>query len=470
MDAQTGIDCKNYVAGLVARSRTAQAVAENFTQERVDELVAAIVWEIVKEGGPAVKIAEMAVNESGMGTFEAKLLKLMIKPRGALRDMKGARSVGVIERDDKKGIVKIAKPAGVIGAVVPCTQAEATPVVKSIMALKGRNSIILSPHPRTKNTNTFIVNLIRKTLQDYDAPADLVICIEEPTLEITNELMRQCDLILATGGGGMVKAANSSGTPAYGVGQGNGVVVVDETADLGDAANKIMLSKTFDYATSCSSENSLVVQEAVYAPLLDHLIKVGGYKVNSEEKIKLQKAMWVNGGLSGEIICQSLPKIAKVAGLAIPEDRKFIMVEETGIGPDYPFSGEKLSMVLTIYKYGEFSEAIDKVNAITNYHGKGHSCSIHSFNEDHIMEYALKTKTSRLMVRQSPAFGNSGAWTNGMPMTMTLGCGSWGNNISSDNITWRKLINVTWVSTPIVSTQPTDEELFGALVQKDKCF
>ncbi len=464
MSAETNV--KEYIAGLVTRARAAQAVAENFTQEQVDELMTAVVWDIVRDG-PAQEISKLAVDESNMGNYESKYAKLMVKLKGALRDMRGEKSMGVIEVDDKKGIMKVAKPVGVVGGILPCTNPEATPVLKAIMSIKTRNAIILAPHPRTKKTNTLIVNIMRATLKQYGVPEDLVIGIEDPTLDSTTELMKQVDLVIATGGGALVKAAYSSGKPAYGVGQGNACVVVDETADLKDAANKIMRSKTFDHATSCSTENSLVVHESVYDELIKNLKAEGGYLVNAEEKAKLQQGMWVDGHLNGATIAQPVQTIATVSGLTIPEDRKFIMVEETGIGPDYPFSGEKLSMVVTIFKYGkDFQEAIDKVNAITNYHGRGHSCGIHSFNEDHILALSLQTKTSRIMVRQPQCLANSGAWTNGMPMTLSLGCGTWGGNISSDNITWRKLINVTWVSKPIDPVMPSDEELFGKLMKK----
>ncbi|HHZ02674.1 MAG TPA: aldehyde dehydrogenase family protein [Tissierellia bacterium] len=454
------IKASEYVASLIERARKAQEIAEGFDQERVDHLTTAIVWNIVKHEN-ADKIAKLAVEETQYGYYDAKYAKLMTKLKGALRDMKGKKSMGIIERNEEKGIIKIAKPVGVIGAIIPVTNPEATPVLKAVMAVKTRNAIVMSPHPKSKKTNTFIVNIIRDVLKKYGAPEDLVIGIEEPTLEISNELMKQCDLVLATGGSGLVKAAYTSGTPAYGVGVGNAVVVVDETADIKDAANKIMRSKTFDYATSCSAENSLVIQESIYDEMVKALTEEGGYLLNAEEKALMQSKMWKDGVLAREIIAQPATKIAEFIGLNIPEDRKFLMVEETNVGREYPFSGEKLSVTITLYKYKEFQDAIDRVNEITEYQGKGHSCGIHSRNEDHIIEYALKTKTSRLMVRQPQALANSGAWTNGMPMTLSLGCGTWGGNISSDNITWEKLLNITWVSYPIESTQPTDEELFG---------
>ncbi|QEK12925.1 aldehyde dehydrogenase family protein [Crassaminicella thermophila] len=457
---------KEYVTELVKRARKAQESIEDYTQEQVDKLVAAVVWNIVKDG-PAQEISKLAVEESKMGNYEGKYNKLMAKAKGAMRDMIGKKSVGVIEVDDEKQIMKIAKPVGVIGALVPCTNPEATPTVKVAHALKGRNAIILSPHPRTKKTNTFIVKLIRETLKRYGAPEDLVIGIENPTMEISNELMKQADLVLATGGAGLVKSAYSSGTPAYGVGAGNAVIVVDETADLNDAAHKIMLSKTFDFATSCSAENSLIIQESIYDEFVEALKAEGGYLANAKEKEKLQSTLWVDGHLNSKIVAQSPQTIANLANIDLPDDRKFIMVEETGIGKDYPFSGEKLSVVVTLYKYNRFEEAINKVNEITRYQGMGHSCGIHSFNEDHIMELALKTKVSRMNVNQGQALANTGNWFNGMPFTTSLGCGTWGGNIVSENITWKHLINTTWVSRHFKPVVPTDEELFGDVMYDD---
>ncbi|MDX9871144.1 MAG: aldehyde dehydrogenase family protein [Clostridia bacterium] len=457
-------DAKEYVAGLVKRAKEAQKTIEYFTQEQVDELAAAVAWSCVKDG-PAQEIAKMAVEESRMGYYDAKYAKLMTKVKGALRDMKGQKSVGVIERDDAKGLIKIAKPVGVIGCIIPCTNPEATPVVKAIWTLKTRNAAIFAPHPRTKNTNTLVVNTMRATLKKFGVSEDLLIGIEEPSMEITQELMKQCDLILATGGGGLVKEAYSSGTPAYGVGQGNASVIVDETADLKEAANKLLRSKTFDYATSCSAENSMVIQEGIYDEFVGYVKAEGGYVVSPEEKAKLLATMWPDGShLNTGITAQPVEKIAEMAGIKIPEGTKFLVVEETGIGPAHPFSGEKLSVVVTFFKYKEFSEAIEKVNQITQYHGRGHSSGIHSAKEDRIIEYGLKTKVSRIMVNQPQCLANSGAWTNSMPMSMTLGCGKgkeWGGNISSENMSWHHLMNVTWISFPHASNQPTDEDLFG---------
>lgn len=463
MTNQTSMPASEYVAGLMERARKAQKSIEHYSQEQVDRLVQAVVWNVVKDG-PAQEIAKLAVEESGMGNYEGKYNKLMAKGKGCIRDLKGKKSVGVIENDEEKKIMKIAKPVGIIGALIPCTNPEATPTVKVAHALFGRNAIILSPHPRTKKTNTLIVNYMRETLKKYGAPEDLVIAIEEPSMDISNEVMKQCDLIVATGGAALVKSAYSSGTPAYGVGAGNAVIVVDSDADLKDAAMKIRMSKTFDFATSCSAENSVVIQEDIYADMLEALKAEGGYLCNAEEKALLQKALWVDGHLNPKIIAQSAQIIASIAGISVSSDTKFIMVEETNVGSDYPFSGEKLSVTMTLFKFGEFKEAVAKVNEITRYQGMGHSCGIHSFNEDHIMELALNSKVSRMNVNQGQALANTGNWFNGVPVTTTLGCGSWGGNISSENITWKHMINTTTVSRPFPPVVPTDEELFGDVI------
>lgn len=457
-------DAKTMVSELIARARAAQEVAEGYSQERVDELVRAIAWDIVNVDN-AKAIATLAIEESELGNYEGKYGKLMKKVRGALRDMKDCKSVGVIERVPEKGLVKFAKPVGVIGALVPCTNPEATPVIKAMNAIKGRNAIVFAPHPRTKKTNKLIVDTMRATLKKYDAPEDLIVTIEEPSLDLSNELMKQCDLVVATGGSGMVKSAYSSGTPAYGVGAGNAVVIVDETADLKDAAHKIKLSKTFDFATSCSAENSLVIVESVYDALVANLQAEGGHLATPEEKAKLQGAMWVDGHLSRHIVAQPAEKIAELAGVTISEEEVFFMVEEEGVGAEYPFSGEKMSVVVTLYKVKDFDAAVDKVNEITGYQGAGHSCGIHTADESRVEVLGNKVKVSRIMVRQPQCYANSGNWDNGMPFTLTLGCGTWGGNVSSENITWKQFINVTWVSEPIEEVIPSDEELFGDLAK-----
>ena len=450
------------IAALVARSRAAQAQIENYTQEQVDRLIRAMVWAVAKEETSAM-IAQHTVDETQLGNYDGKFLKIFRKTRATLMDIINDKSVGILEEDKARNIIKIAKPVGVIGALSPSTNPEATPVIKAISAVKGRNSIIVAPHPRAKLTNKLICDLMRDAIVKMGAPADLVLSIDVPSVEKTNELMRQCDRVLATGGSPMVKAAYSSGTPALGVGVGNAVITVDDTANLDDAAEKIRISKTLDLAASCSSDNSVVLFDAIYEPMLAKLQAQGGYVTSPDEKTKLQSVIWVDGHINANVVAQPAEKIAAMAGFDIPEGKTFFIVPETGAGADYPFSGEKMTVTMALYRVKDIDEAIALTNKIQAYQGQGHSCGIYSTSDENILKLAYGTRTSRVMVNQPQAPSNSGNLWNGMRQTFSLGCGSWGGNGTNNNITWRDLINETWVSKPlaVAKTLPSDEELFG---------
>jgi len=456
------------VASLMERARKAQKIAESYTQERVDELIKAIAWSTVRKD-VAQELAQMAYDESGMGSVETKFGKFRNKVPCVLEELKTQKSVGLIEEDKKKKIKKYAKPVGVVGALIPSTQPEMTPVVKAMFGIKARNAVVFSPHPITQKTTLKVVEYMREALKENGAPEDLLICAENPTIPLSNEIMKQCDLVVATGGAGMVKAAYSSGTPAYGVGVGNDVAVVDETADLKDAAQKIFTSKTFDHASGCSCENSLIIHESVYNDMIAEMKALGSYMCTSEEKARLREVMWPGGGrLSMKIITKPASVISELAELPVNENCKVIMVEETGSGSTFPFSGEKLSVVIAVYKYsGEIENAIEILNANQAYQGAGHSCSIHSKNEQNILRVSLDTYTTRVMVCQGTNTGNSGTWTNGMPRTVVLGCGTWGGNIASENIVLKHFYNTTWVSEPLDVKIPTLKEVFGDLYDED---
>lgn len=455
-----------YMKGLIERARKAQGQIEFADQATVDRAAEAICWSAI-DPDFSQELAELAVEESRMGDVPSKYAKMMTKVRGGWADMKGQKTVGIIEENRELGLVKIAKPVGVVGALIPCTNCEATPVLKAAWSVKTRNAAILAPHPRTQKTNAKVVERIRAALAKQGLPEDLVINMDEVSLENSQALMAQCDLILATGGPGMVKAAYSSGTPAYGVGAGNAVTVVDESQKMSEVAEKIRRSKTFDQATSCSSENSAVVSEKIYDEFIKAMEAEGGLLLRGADKEKLQKAMWPDGKtLNREVVAQPAEKIAAAAGLDLPEGKTFLMVEESGIGEAHPFSGEKLSVVLAVYKWKDFDQAVELVNEITKFSGSGHSCGIHTSDAERAKQLAEKVHVSRVMVNQPQSLANSGAWTNGMPMTLTLGCGSWGGNISTENITWRHLLNTTWVAFPIDSYQQPDEILFSEEVRK----
>ena len=451
---------------LLARARAAQKEIEFWPQEKVDEMVLAVGWESYKRE-TAEKAARMAVDETGLGIYEDKVLKHQKKTLGVVRDLQGVKTVGVIEDDPKLGIKKIAKPVGVIGAITPMTNSSSTMPCNGLPILKTRNAVIFAPHPKAKNTCDYICTEMRKGLKKVGAPEDLVLNIKEPTMEASQELMGMVDLVLATGGAGVVKVAYSSGKPAYGVGAGNATIIVDESANIEETSVKIFKGKVFDNATSCSAENNVIIHESIFESLLAGLKGQGGYLVTGEDRAKLKKAMWPDGShLSGKIVCKSVKVIADEAGITVPEGTRFLMVLGEAIGPEDMFSAEKLSPVVTLWKYQDFSKAVQMVIDITAFSGYGHSCGIHSTNEEHIMELAMKVKVSRMMVRQSQSYGNSGDWVNSMPFTMTLGCGTWGGNITTENVTWKHFMNVTWVSYPLPAVIPDPEVLFAPHFEK----
>lgn len=455
------------IAALVARSRAAQAQIADYSQEQVDNLIRAMVWAVAKED-TAKMIAQHTVDETQLGNYDGKFLKIFRKTRATLYDIIDDKSVGIIEEDKARNLIKIAKPVGVIGALSPSTNPEATPVIKAISAVKGRNSIIVAPHPRAKLTNKLICDLMRDAIVKMGAPADLVISIDVPSVEKTNELMRQCDRVLATGGSAMVTAAYSSGTPALGVGVGNAVITVDETANLDEAAEKIRMSKTLDLAASCSSDNAVILVDAIYDEMLAKLVAKGGFILDDDAKAKLQAAIWVDGHINAKVVAQTPKFIADYAGFEIPEGTQFFIVPETGYGPEFPFSGEKMTVTMALYRAKDIDEAIALTNNIQGYQGQGHSCGIYSNSDENILKLAKATRTSRVMVNQPQSASNSGNLWNGMRQTFSLGCGSWGGNGTNNNITWRDLINETWVSKPLVKAKelPSDADLFGDVIAK----
>lgn len=454
----------------VNRARTAQESFEAYDQQAVDEVVTAVSWAGYSH---AETLAKSAVEETGLGNYEDKVSKIRRKTMGTLRDLKGAQSVGVIRVDEERGITEIAKPAGVVAAITPVTNPAATPIHNIMVALKGRNAIILAPHPQGDATGAAVVRFTHEELKKVGAPCDLVQHFHLKAADKAlsklraTSLMRQVDLVVVTAGPANVRTGYSSGTPALGVGRGNVPVIVEATADLEAAADKIVYSKCFDNATSCSSENSLLLEEHVYAEMLNALRVRGGYLVSTEEKALLQSVIWQDGFLNRAIVGQSSRDIAQLAGLTVPADHeRFLMVEEEGVGPEYPFSGEKLCPVLTVYRYGGFDEAIQKVKTILDYQGLGHSCGIHSKDETHISQLAHAVKVSRVLVNQAHCIGNGGDFANGLDFTLSMGAGTWGGNSTCDNITYKHLLNITRLSQPVLPRVPTEENLWGEYLRQ----
>lgn len=451
------------IGNLVERARAAQRQIANYSQRQIDRLVTAIAWSVVRQDR-AETLAQLAVDEGGFGNYRDKVTKIRNRIMGTLADIANVKTVGVVEEIPEKGLVKIAKPVGVVAALIPTTGPDATPPLKTLLAAKGRNAIVIAAHPRTQKTTMRVVDYMREACVKAGAPADIVQLVDKPSLAKTQELMRQVDIIVATGGQAMVKAAYSSGTPAYGVGVGNSVHVVDETADLEDAAQAIANAKTFDYATSCLADNAVVAERSIYRQLLDKLQNKGGYLCSRDEKARLRALMWPHQDdaiPSLAVIAKSAWEIAAQAAIEMPSGRTFLIVEEDGVGPEHPFSGEKLSVVLALYPYqGGIENAVAQVNAIIDYQGHGHTCGIHTGNDEHATALAMATRTARVLVNQSLNEG-AGSPRNGLPYTLSLSCGTWGGNITTENINARHFVNLTWVSKPITQRQITEEGLFG---------
>jgi sulfoacetaldehyde dehydrogenase len=448
------------VQTLLTRARAAMADVEPYDQAAVDRLCQAIAWATANEQTFA-RLTRMSVEESGMGSADgvpARRWKIL----GILRDALRAKSVGIIEEIPEKGLVKYAKPAGVIAGLLPVTNPLVTMVNMAINAVKCRDAVIFSPHPMSKITAHEIVRVLRAALRKQGAPEDLVLCLERPSIPLAQQLMSVCDLTIATGGTAMVKAAYSSGKPAYGVGAGNATVVIDETANLADAAKNTRISKTQNHGSGCSCDGNLLVESTVYDRFLQLLQDEGGYLVNAAEKHQLERVMWdADGRRTLDTVARAAGVIAAKASIVLPERKTFIIVPEDAIGKAHRFSGEKLSPVLAIFKYSGFDALLAMVSQIFEVGGKGHSVGIASFDDDHIHRLALMAPVSRIMVRQPNVQGNAGSFTNGMPMTSSLGCGTWGGNITSENISVKHYMNTTWVSRSIPEDRPSEQELLG---------
>jgi len=451
------------VATLIGRARHAQAEYATWTQERVDATVAAAGWAII-EPERNRRLAEQAVRDSGMGAVEDKVSKNHRKTLGLLRDLQGVRTVGVIADDRTRGITEIARPVGVVAALTPSTNPAATPANKLINALKGGNAIILAPSPKGASTCALLLDFVHAELMKVGAPVDLVQQLPPPgSRAMLAKLMGQADLIVATGSRNNVKAAYESGKPAFGVGAGNVAAIVLPTADPVATAARVAKSKTFDHATSCSSENSLIVVEAAWEPLLAALRSEGGVLATPAEKASLGKALFPDGRLSPRLIARPATEIARLAGLvrAAYQGCRFILVSEEGVGPQFPFSGEKLSPVLTVYRVPDFDAAIVQVRRLYDYQGKGHSVGVHGASAAQQLRLGLELPVCRVIVDQVHCYAVGGSFANGLPFSLSMGCGTWGGNSFSDNLNYRHFLNITRIVRPIPERMPSEEDIFG---------
>ena len=452
------------VAGLIERARVAQAIAETYDQEQVDRVCAAAAWAIMEPSRNRA-LAELAVRDTGLGNVTDKTQKNHRKTIGLMRDLHGAKSVGVISENKATGITEIARAAGVVGAITPSTNPGATPANMIINAMKGRNAIILAPSPKGASTAELLLTYVYAEFDRIGAPHDLVQVLPSPVSKaLTYELLQQVDLIVATGSQANIRAAYSSGKPAFGVGAGNVAVIVDASADLAAAAERIVRSKMFDNATSCSSENSVVIVDAVYDAMIAALEAQGCVLLSADEKAQLQKVMFASGKLSSAVTAKNASEIASIAGLTRATAARVLMVSETGTGEGFPFSGENLSPVMTIYRAADFPTAARIVNDIYAFQGAGHSVGIHASREraDPLaLQLGLTLPVARVIVNQAHCIATGGSFDNGLPFSLSMGCGTWGGNSFSDNLTYRNFLNITRIAKPIPHNMPDEAALFA---------
>jgi sulfoacetaldehyde dehydrogenase len=450
------------VGALMQRARAAQAAFAEADQARTNEAVRALAWSLYKPEH-ARELAELAVADTGLGNVPDKIIKKQRKTFGTLRDLLRVKSVGEIERDERRGLVKFAKPVGVVGAVTPSTNPGATPVNKAMLAIKGRNAMIIAPSPLGYRTTALAVEYMREALDQIGLPADLIQILPSPvTKEATQAVMKAVDLVVVTGSQDNVRRAYRSGTPAIGVGAGNVPVIIDETADLDAAAAKICASKTFDNATSCSTENAVIIVDAVYEQAMAALERAGAYLVDAAQKRRVQRELWKNGKLNRHLIARDMEVLAKAFDLPTAAARaKFLLVEESGVGKEFPLSGEKLALVLTVYRASDFDDAARIVRRILDYQGRGHSMGLHSTRLERARALAEQMPVVRVLVNFAHTFGNGGGFDSGLEFTLTMGCGSWQKNSISENLNYRHFLNITHLVVPIAEDKPSEEELFG---------
>ena len=464
--ARASADALPTIAVLVQRGRDAARAVAARCQSDVDLAVRATAWAIYKPANARL-LAEMAVEETGLGNVESKIIKNTRKTFGTLRDLMRASTVGEIGRD--RGIVKFAKPVGLVAAVCPATNPSATPANKAMMALKGGNAVIIAPSPGAYRTSARTVELIRDALERIGQPPDLVQVLPQPvSKDATAQLVEMSDLAVVTGSQNNVRRAMQSGSVAIGVGAGNVPVIVDSTADLEAATRKIAASKCFDNATSCSSENAVIILDDVYHATLDALRGVGAFICTPDEKQRIADRLWKNGVLDRTLIARDAPVLA--AAFALPPEassRRFFVVEEDEVGGAGSFADEKLSLVLTAYRAADFAHALRITRALLEVRGKGHSVGIHTRDDAHARTLAETVDVVRVLVNQAHTFGNGGGFDNALPFTLSMGGGTWAGNIIGENLNYRHFINVTHLVSTIAEDKPSEAELFAPL--SDAC-
>ena len=441
------VDSLETLEAAFARVRRAQAVFATYSQEQVDRIFLAAATAANKARIP---LAKMAVEETGMGVVEDKVIKNHYAAEYIYNAYKHTKTCGVIEEDKAYGIMKIAEPVGVIAAVIPTTNPTSTAIFKTLLCLKTRNGIIISPHPRAKNSTIAAARIVLEAAVAAGAPEGIIDWIDVPSLDLTTTVMRESDLILATGGPGMVKSAYSSGKPALGVGPGNTPAIIDDSADILLAVNSIIHSKTFDNGMICASEQSVIAVDSVYAKVKAEFAARGCHFLQEDELRKVRKTILINGALNAKIVGQSAYTIAKLAGVSVPESTKILIGEVESVELSEEFAHEKLSPVLAMYRAADFNEALDKAERLVADGGYGHTASVYLnpiTQKDKLHDFADRMKTCRILVNTPSAQGGIGDLYNfKLAPSLTLGCGSWGGNSVSDNVGVKHLLNIKTVA------------------------
>ncbi|MFB6362941.1 acetaldehyde dehydrogenase (acetylating) [Paenibacillus elgii] len=432
------------VRSLLQEASQAQKLLEKMTQSQIDDIVAAMARAAEAE---AIRLAEMAVEETGYGKVADKTAKNLFVARNVYESMKDMKTVGIVRKDDERKVWEVAQPVGVVAAIIPSTNPTSTVMFKCMIALKARNAIVISPHPSALRCSQEAAKVMRMAAEKAGAPAGLIHCLSKPSVEASNELMRhkRTDVILATGGTAMVKAAYSSGKPAYGVGPGNVPVYVHHSANLSRAVSLILQSKTFDYGTICASEQAIVADSSIKPQLVEELKRQGAYFLDEEQKRKVGSILTIGKGLNPKVVGRSPQVIAEMAGFTVPPEARVLIAEEAHVGHEYPFSVEKLSPVLALYTVKDWLEGCSRCMELLELGGLGHTLGIHCENESVIEAFGLEKPASRIVVNSGTTFGGIGA-TTGITPSFTLGCGSFGNNITSDNIGPQHLLNIKRVA------------------------
>lgn len=444
---------------IVAARRAQQAYCQTFDQADVDE-ACKITAKLVFDN--AEYLAKLAVEETGMGVYEDKVAKNRNKSKGVWYDLKDKKSIGILSIDNKTNLIEIAKPIGVVAGITPMTNPIVTPMSKIMFALKTQNAIIIAPHPKAKHCSSLAVDMINEVLKPLGVPEGMVQVVREPSITKTQALMAMCDVTVATGGMPMVKSAYSSGKPSFGVGAGNVQVILDRFIDYDLAAGKIITGRSFDNGIICSGEQSFIYPRSDKKEVFEAFERNGAYFVKGDEREKIVNAIFEDGMLARDIVGQSVKFIADKAGVDVPENARVIVVEANGIGREDIICKEKMCPVMACFPYDYFEEAINIAKTNLFFEGNGHTAGIHSNNQANIIKAGIDLSVSRLIVNAPCATTAGGSIQNGLPVTNTLGCGSWGNNSISENFTYKHLLNITRVAP--LSTRihvPSDAEIWN---------